>query len=73
LWDKVIAEGFVTKFDRSNLLAPEPAPRYRQLVLEPGGSTPANDLVKKFLGRTQNMEAFEHWLSEEFESAAAKK
>ena len=73
LWDKVIAEDFVTKFDRSNLLAPEPAARYRHLVLEPGGSTPANDLVKNFLGRTQNMEAFEHWLSEEFESAAAKK
>jgi len=73
MWDKVIAEDFVTKFDRSNLLAPAPAARYRHLVLEPGGSTSANDLVKNFLGRTQNMAAFEHWLSEEFESAAAKK
>ena len=73
LWDKVIAEDFVTKFDRSNLLAPAPAARYRHLVLEPGGSTSANDLVKNFLGRTQNMAAFERWLSEEFESAAAKK
>ena len=71
LWDKVIAEDFVTKFDRANLLAPEPAARYRKLVLEPGGSMSANDLVKNFLGRPQNMEAFERWLAEQFESTAA--
>jgi len=72
LWDKVIAEDFVTKFDRANLLAPEPAARYRKLVLEPGGSMSANDLVQSFLGRPQNMEAFERWLSEQFEPVAAK-
>src|SRR5262249_52571298 len=57
LWDKVIAEDFVTQFDSKNLLAPGPAAKYRQTVLEPGGSISANDLVKNFLGRTQNMEA----------------
>src|SRR3974377_1055214 len=36
LWDKVIAEDFVTRFDRENLLASAPAARYRRLVLEPG-------------------------------------
>jgi len=50
LWDKVIAEDFVTQFDRKNLLAPGPAAKYRRLVLEPGGSMSANDLVKNFLG-----------------------
>jgi thimet oligopeptidase len=72
LWDKVIAEDFVTQFDRKNLLAPGPAAKYRRLVLEPGGSMPANDLVKNFLGRPQNMEALKQWMSEQFEPAPAK-
>jgi thimet oligopeptidase len=37
-------------------------------VLEPGGSVPANDLVKDFLGRPQNMQAFQKWMAEEFPS-----
>jgi len=72
LWDKVIAEDFVTQFDRKNLLAPGPAAKYRRLVLEPGGSMSANDLVKNFLGRPQNMEALKQWMSEQFEAAPAK-
>jgi len=71
LWDKVIAEDFVTQFDRKNLLSPGPAARYRRIVLEPGGSMSANDLVKNFLGRPQNMEALRHWMSEQFEPAPA--
>jgi thimet oligopeptidase len=71
VWDKVIAEDFITQFDRGNLLAPTPAARYRRLVLEPGGSMSANDLVKNFLGRPQSMEALERWMSEQFETAVA--
>jgi thimet oligopeptidase len=71
LWDKVIAEDFVTKFDRKDLLAPGPAARYRRLVLEPGGSKSANDLVRDFLGRPQNMDALKHWMSEQFEATPA--
>ncbi len=69
LWDKVIAEDFFGQFDRANLLADEAAMRYRKQVLEPGGSMPANDLVKSFLGRPHNMAAFQKWLSEQFEKA----
>ena len=66
LWDKVIAEDFYSQFDHENLLA-GPAPmRYRRTVLEPGGSVSANDLVRNFLGREQNMTAFENWMGEEF-------
>ena len=43
--------------------------RYRRLVLEPGGSMSANDLVKDLLGRPQNTTAFQKWMGEEFESA----
>src|SRR3979490_942508 len=34
MWDKVIAEDFVTQFDRKDLLAAGPAARYRPLVFE---------------------------------------
>jgi thimet oligopeptidase len=68
LWDKVIAEDFFDQFDHSNLLA-GPAPmRYRHTVLEPGGAMSANDLVRNFLGREQNMNALQKWMGEEFEA-----
>jgi thimet oligopeptidase len=72
LWDKVIAEDFFSQFDHNNLLA-GPAPmRYRRSVLQPGGSVSANTLVKDFLGREQNMDAFQKWMGEEFAPAAAQ-
>jgi len=71
LWDKVIAEDFFMQFDRNDLLTSDTGMRYRHVVLEPGGSMSANDLVKNFLGRPQNMTAFQHWMGEEFESGAA--
>jgi len=70
LWDKVIAEDFFLQFDHKNLLAGDAPMKYRRVVLEPGGSMSANDLVKDFLGRPQNMTAFQHWLGEEFDTAA---
>jgi len=69
LWDKVIAEDFFNQFDHANLLAGEAPMRYRHVVLEPGGSMSANDLVKNFLGRPQNLAAFQHWMGEEFGAA----
>lgn len=66
LWDKVIAEDFFVQFDQKNLLAGDAPARYRKLVLEPGGSSSANDLVKNFLGRPQNMVALQKWMAEEF-------
>jgi len=73
MWDKVIAEDFASQFDKSNLLADGPSLRYRRTVLEPGGTMSANDLVKNFLGRPQDMRAFEKWMGEEFEGAAPAK
>jgi thimet oligopeptidase len=70
LWDKVIAEDFFLQFDHNNLLAGDAPMRYRRVVLEPGGSMSANDLVKNFLGRPQNITALQHWMAEEFDSSA---
>jgi len=75
MWDKVIAEDFFQQFDQQNLLAGETPMRYRRLVLEPGGSMSANDLVKNFLGRPQDMKSFQQWMGEEFQgqpTASAK-
>ena len=71
LWDKVIAEDFFAQFDPHNPLAGDTPMRYRRLVLEPGGSVSANDLVKNFLGHEQNTTAFEHWMGEEFQDSSA--
>jgi thimet oligopeptidase len=73
MWDLVIAEDFFQQFDQHNLFAGDIPMRYRRLVLEPGGSMSANDLVKNFLGRPQNMTAFQKWMGEEFESAPRAK
>ena len=66
MWDEVIAQDFFQQFDQHNLLAGDTPMRYRRLVLEPGGSMSANDLVKNFLGRPQSYEAFKVWMNEEF-------
>lgn len=65
--DKVIALDFFSQFDKSNLLGGEAAMRYRKTVLEPGGSKAGTELVRDFLGRPQNLEAFKKWLDEEFQ------
>jgi thimet oligopeptidase len=73
LYDKVIALDFYRQFDPSNLVAGPTALRYRKAVLEPGGSEPGTELVKNFLGREQNLDAFRKWMNEEFDQPGAKK
>jgi len=62
VWSLVIAKDLFSHFDKANLLAPGAATRYRHLVLEPGGSMPAAQLVHNFLGRDFNTKAYEDWL-----------
>lgn len=69
LWDKVIAEDFFAQFNAQNLLAGDTPMRYRRTVLEPGGSQSANDLVRNFLGRPQQLAALTRWMDEEFRAA----
>ena len=70
LFDKVIALDFYRQFDPDDLVGGSAALRYRQLVLEPGGSEPGAELVKNFLGRPQDLQAFEDWMNEEFAGSA---
>ena len=62
MWDKVIALDFYSQFDAANPLQGDASMRYRRIVLEPGGSMSANDLVQHFLGRAQNMQALSRWI-----------
>jgi thimet oligopeptidase len=63
MWSLVIAKDLFTAFRREGLFGPA-ALRYRRTVLEPGGSRPAADLVRDFLGREPGFEAFAAWLDE---------
>lgn len=65
MWSLVLAKDMFSQFDKSNLLAPGAAKRYRKIVLEPGGSKPAEKLVEEFLGRKTNFTAYQNWLNED--------
>ncbi len=66
-FDKVIALDFFCQFDKEDLLGCEAGARYRKTVLEQGGSKPGREMVRDFLGRDEEFEAFTKWLNEEFE------
>ena len=58
MWSLVIAKDFYERFRSDD----QAAPRYRQMVLEAGGSQPAMVLVERFLGRSLSTAAFFGWL-----------
>jgi thimet oligopeptidase len=72
MFDKVIALDFFRQFDPADLLDGPTAMRYRQSILEPGGSRPGTQLIEEFLGREQTMDAFAAWVGEEFAAPAGK-
>lgn len=64
MWSLVIAKDMFSQFDKSNLMAPGVARRYRDAVLSPGGSRPASKLVENFLNRPFSFKAWQDWLNE---------
>jgi thimet oligopeptidase len=69
LYDKVIALEFFAEFAHQpsdELLSGAVAQRYRNLVLEAGGSKPAKEIVHDFLGRETSMDALRSWIGREF-------
>ncbi|MGB6829406.1 MAG: M3 family metallopeptidase, partial [Terracidiphilus sp.] len=66
MFDKVIALDFFAQFDPKDLLGCDAGARYREKVLEQGGSKPGRELVRDFLGREEDFAAFTKWLNEEF-------
>ncbi len=58
-WSRVIAADMFSRFVEEGLTNPETAADYRRLVLEPGGSRPAAELVRDFVGRDISFDAFQ--------------
>jgi thimet oligopeptidase len=65
MWSLVIAKDLFGPFRQAGLMSPEPALRYRRAILEAGGSKPAAELVKDFLGRPSSFDPYEQWLNAE--------
>ncbi len=63
MWSLVIAKDRFGPFRRAGLMDAGVARRYRRAILEAGGSKPAAELVKDFLGRPHGFEAYEEWLN----------
>ncbi len=62
MWSLVLAKDLLGRFG-GDLLDERVAQRYRQCILEAGGSKDAADLVADFLGRPFAFDAFERWLA----------
>ena len=54
----MISDDLFTRFASEGLRNAETASDYRRLVLEPGGTKPAAQLVRDFLGRDVNLDAY---------------
>ncbi len=64
MWSLVIARDLFDQFSGDNLMDTELAVRYRKSILEPGGSKDAHDLVRAFLNRDYNLDAYKRWVAE---------
>jgi thimet oligopeptidase len=58
LWAEVIGDDMFGRFVAEGITSPDVGMAYRRTVLEPGGSRPADDLVRDFLGREPSTDAF---------------
>jgi len=64
-WSIVIADDLFTAFQKNGLRDRATAERYRTLVLAPGGSKPAAELVTDFLGRPITLDAYKAKLAKD--------
>jgi thimet oligopeptidase len=61
-WSLVMAKDIFTRFAKNGLLDSATAGEYRDKILAPGGRKDAADLMKDFLGREANLDAYRAWL-----------
>ncbi len=64
MWSKSIALDMFSEFEAGGMGNAGLARRYRETVLNPGGTKKAADLVRDFLGRPYNLDAFMRRLNE---------
>lgn len=58
MWSKVFAQDMFTRFAKEGLVNPKTGRDYRLSILEPGGTEDPKVLIRRFLGRNPNNEAF---------------
>ncbi len=64
-WSLVIARDLLRPFlEKGSLTDPETAARYAREILAPGSERRADDLIRTYLGREFNFDAFERWATE---------
>ena len=57
-WSEVYAQDMFSVFETNGILNPDIGLKYRKIILEKGGTVDPFELVKEFLGREPNSEAF---------------
>jgi thimet oligopeptidase len=58
LWSKVFGDDMFSRFEKDGVLNPQVGGAYRAKILEQGGSRDASDMLRDFLGREPNKDAF---------------
>lgn len=63
MWSLVLAKDLLTRFQKAGLMDPITSRALREVVLAPGGSKDARELVQTFLGRPYSFDAYQKWLA----------
>ena len=58
LWAEIIGDDLFSRFENEGLLSNSVGVDYKNKILKPGGTVPAENMVQDFLGRKWNDEAF---------------
>ena len=58
LWADIIGDDLFSRFENEGILSNTVGVDYKNKILKPGGTKPAEELVRNFLGRDWNDEAF---------------
>jgi Zn-dependent oligopeptidase len=58
LWSEVFGDDMFSRFEAEGVTSPDVGAAYRREILERGGSRPADEMLRDFLGREPNNEAF---------------
>ena len=58
LWSRVFGDDMYTKFEAAGPMDTATGLHYRRTILERGGTVDGSQLVRDFLGREPNMDAF---------------